>query len=302
MKIHQVKTASYSELGLLGLAFHPKFSKNRKIYLNYTPKISGRPWTRISEWVLPKPTNGKWKGLHSERILLEVQQPFSNHNAGQLAFGPKGFLFIGLGDGGSGGDPLGHGQNGKTFLGSMLRIDVDKKVNRKHYAIPKDNPFRSNPKYLPEIWAIGLRNPWKYSFTPKGELVVADVGQNTLEEVSIVHKGANLGWKIKEASICYPSGIKCKRNGFTDPIFEYGRKDGVSITGGYVYQGKKLPKLMGKYLFGDFGSGQIWALDLKTKKGISLGKHGIAISTFGKKQNGEILVGDYNSGKIFSLR
>jgi len=293
-----------SEQGVLGLAFHPNFSSNYNFYLNTTVYSSKGDVTRISEWTLDR-NSFRARG---ERILLEVVQPYANHNAGQLIFGPDGYLYIGLGDGGWANDPHLNGQNTKTFLGSMLRIDVRASSSGKSYRIPPDNPFVKNSNYLPEIWAFGLRNPWRYSFSPDNRLIVADVGQNLFEEVSIVERGENHGWNIKEGFHCFSPKKNCSKKGLTEPIWEYGRDEGISITGGYVYTGKAIPKLKNKYIFGDYDSGRIWALDLPPKGSkqsvddvFTLGKWPIRISTFGRAPNGEVYVAAFLSGQIYRL-
>ena len=300
--VFEVEVHSYSELGLLGLAFHPRYEQNGLLYVNYTPK--GPLRTRIAEWKLERERLGKERAKEL-RVLLEVEQPYSNHNAGQLAFGPDGMLYIGLGDGGSADDPHGHGQNLGTLLGSLLRIDVDRRDPGLPYAIPKDNPFVQRAGARPEIWAYGLRNPWRYSFDPRGRLIAADVGQNHWEEVDIVERGANLGWNRREGRHCFPIGSSCDAKGLVDPIFEYPRSDGISITGGYVYEGKTLSELRGKYVFGDYGSGRIWALDLpeanKPATARVLGVWPRTIATFGRDAAGEIYAGDYASGEILRL-
>jgi glucose/arabinose dehydrogenase len=184
-----------AEEGLLGVAFHPAYASNGKIYLNYVAKENGNDVSRVSEWVVSKPAELSGATLASERILMRVAQPYANHNAGQLAFGPDGMLYIGWGDGGFKDDPKGNGQNPLTLLGSMLRISVEPDTNGKPYSIPKDNPHVGDARYAPETWAIGFRNPWRYSFDPKGRLIVADVGQDRYEEIDIVEKGGNYGWK-----------------------------------------------------------------------------------------------------------
>ncbi|MEW6058235.1 MAG: PQQ-dependent sugar dehydrogenase [Bdellovibrionota bacterium] len=294
-----------SEMGLLGVAFHPKFSNNRKVYLHYNP--AGRVLkSRISEWVFANDSSG----LSNERVLLEVGQPFSNHKAGQIAFGPDSFLYIGFGDGGSGGDPHRNGQNTKTFLGKMIRIDVDRPAKGRPYSIPKDNPFINSKDVLPEIWAIGLRNPWRFSFDPRGRLVVADVGQNRFEEISIIERGKNYGWNIKEASQCYDNSAFCKSGRFEDPVIEYAHPPGggASITGGYVYAGNAIQELKNKYVYTDFILGKIWAAHLPEKgfKGkpevYALGKWPILPATFGRDSFGELYLGDFKAGKIYKLK
>ncbi len=299
-----VAVRTESELGLLGLVFHPNYLKNGLFYLNYTP-AEGKRRTRVSEWRLERKRLGHERASEL-RVLLEVEQPFNNHNAGQLAFGPDGMLYIGLGDGGKGADPYGNGQNLSTLLGSMLRIDVDRKRDGKQYAIPKGNPFANRKSARPEIWAYGLRNPWRFSFDPSGRLVVGDVGQDSFEEIDIVERGDNLGWAVREARHCFPPGAKCRARGFKDPVFEYGRGLGQSVTGGYVYLGRQLPKLHGKYVFADYQSGAVWALELPSAangkaRATQLGKWRRLITTFGRDSSGELYAGDFGSGDILEL-
>ncbi len=296
-----VKTSS--EMGLLGLAFHPDFARNRKIYLNTNPE-AGPKKTRIAEWVLDL----KSFKAAQERVLLEVAQPYPNHKAGQLVFGPDKMLYIGLGDGGFADDPQNHGQRTDVLLGKILRLDVTPEGKRP-YTIPKDNPFRGNARYAPEIWATGIRNPWRYTFDPMNRLIVADVGQNLWEEVTFVTSGSNQGWRIKEASHCFRPAKNCSSKGLSDPWLEYGREDGASITGGYVYSGSSVPALKGKYLFGDFVSGRLWAADLpaagaehQTSQDFqSLGRWPIQISTFGRDSEGEVYLTDFSSGTIYRI-
>lgn len=300
-EIHRFKVHKHSELGLLGLAFHPNFQSNKKIYINYNPSSAPKLITRISEFqFLP---SGK---LSHEKILLEIAQPYSNHNAGQLAFGPDGFLYIGLGDGGSAGDPLQHGQNLKTLLGSMLRIDVDHSTNSMPYGIPKDNPYKENKSsFRPEIWANGLRNPWRFSFDPKGRLIVADVGQNEWEEISIIKKGGNYGWRIWEGKHCYSPKKNCKEklaNPHTPPIWEYSHQEGQSITGGYTYFASDIKELNNHYIFGDFVTGKLWALPVeRPTQVVSLGKWRKNFSTFGRDSKGRVYVADFGSGTVFRI-
>lgn len=297
-----------SEQGLLGIAFHPNFQKNRKVYLNYVVKDGGKNVTRLGEFIWRKEGMLSPNAFNSERVILNVEQPYSNHNAGQIVFGPDGFLYLGFGDGGWADDPHEHGQNPKTLLGTMLRIDVDRKENGKEYGIPKDNPFVGRNDFLPEIWAYGLRNPWRYSFDRKGNLIVADVGQNKWEEISIVEKGGNYGWNIMEADQCFKPKA-CNKSGLKLPMVVYGREDGVSITGGYVYYGEVIKDLKGKYIFADYGSQRVWAVDAPTpenKNGASkaltaLGNWGMSIATFGQDASGEIYALDFFRGGIYKL-
>lgn len=295
-----VDVSTASEQGLLGLAFHPKFAENGLFYLNYTLPRSGT--TRIAEWSVASGADPTAATPTEKRVLLEVPQPYANHNAGQLQFGPDGFLYIGLGDGGSGGDPHGHGQNPNTLLGSMLRIDVDRAGEGTPYAIPPDNPFVGNAAARQEVWAYGLRNPWRYAFAPDGRLVVADVGQNAWEEVDIVEKGGNYGWNVREGRHCYEPARNCATDGLIEPIFEYGRDLGASITGGYVYDGA-IAELKGRYLFGDFATGRVWALELpdgvRPVEAVELGKFPIALVTFGRDAAGEVYLADFGEGVLY---
>jgi len=299
----ELEVSTRSEMGLLGLAFHPGFENNRRIYVDYTVATDGGWESRIAELVLPA---GDPLGVaRDERILLRQEQPFANHNAGQLQFGPDGFLYVGFGDGGSAGDPRGYAQNPGTFLGKMLRIDVDRRDPGKEYAVPKDNPFVGREGFLPEIWALGLRNPWRYSFDPRGRLVVADVGQNAWEEVDLVEAGDNLGWDVLEGFACHEPAQGCDRKGMVEPIFVYGRDQGQSITGGYVYLGERLPELKGKYLFTDYVSGNLWALQLPDRRrrvdAERLGRTGRVVATFGRDAAGEIYLADFASGEVLRL-
>jgi len=302
----QLNVLAHSELGLLGAAFHPNYQDNGKLYLHYSTRFKQKTISRISEWHISSPKHVFQSKVTKERIILEVVQPYSNHNAGALAFGQDGMLYIGWGDGGWAGDPHAHGQNPQTWLGSILRIDINKREQGKPYGIPHDNPFFQSKTVLPEIWALGFRNPWKFSFSPKGQLIVADVGQNKWEEINIVVSGENYGWNIREGRHCYAPPLFCKSAHLTDPVFEYNHREGQSITGGFVYHGKIKP-LQGKYIFGDYESGQIWAIVLpKDHKGtvktvFSLGHWPITITTFGQDHQGELYIGDFTEGRIYRI-
>ncbi len=249
----------YSEKGLLGLAFHPKYRTNGKFYIYYSAPTTVRGMDHksvLSElYVSAHPDRAN----PSQRELLEIEQPESNHNGGQLAFGPDGFLYIGVGDGGGAGDKhgtIGNGQNLLTLLGKILRIDVDTTVG---YRIPADNPFVGT-RARPEIWAYGLRNPWRFSFDKTtGQLFCGDVGQNQWEEINIIKRGRNYGWRIMEGFSCFDPPVNCATSRLEPPIAVYGRHDGKSVTGGYVYRGKKFPEIEGKYIFGDW-TGKIFML------------------------------------------
>ncbi|PJZ23996.1 dehydrogenase [Leptospira hartskeerlii] len=294
-----------SEQGLLGVVLHPEFPEKPLLYLNYVAKKNGET-SRVSEWTIDLPKDPKKAKLSKERILMEVKQPYGNHNAGQLAFGKDGMLYIAWGDGGWMGDPKGNGQNPSTFLGSVLRVDVNSKDPGKEYSVPNDNPFLKDPAFKPETFAYGFRNPWRYSFDPSGRLIIADVGQDLFEEVDIVEAGKNYGWNKMEATHCFEPKIDCDKKGLTDPIYEYGREDGSSITGGYVVTNDRIGDLHGKYVFGDFVSGRIWAIDLpkdgsSVKEAYSLGKWPVLISSFGKDARGSVYIADFGAGQILRI-
>ncbi len=282
-----------SEQGLLGLAWHPDFAENGLFYLNYVER-GNQDGSVVAEWKI------EGEIATEQRRLMRVTQPYQNHNAGQLAFSPMdGMLYIGWGDGGFRNDPKGHGQNADSFLGAMLRIDPSPDGERP-YTVPTDNPKLSEEH--PEIWAIGLRNPWRYSFAPDGRLIVADVGQNAWEEVSIVSAGDNLGWNIREGKHCFSPEEGCRTEGLVDPIWEYGRDEGQSITGGFVYTGEAIAQLKGRYVFADFVSGRIWALDLDAPDQVwTLGKWPMMPSTFGQDAQGELYVASFGDGSIYRL-
>jgi len=247
-----------TEEGLLGLAFDPNYQQNGQLYVYYSAADPRR--SVVSRFNL----DGEQPDVadqQSEVIILEVDQPFSNHNGGELAFGPDGDLYIGLGDGGSGGDPQGNGQNLGTLLGSILRIDISGLSAPGDYQIPVDNPFVDAAGARPEIWAFGFRNPWRFSFDSEtGLLWAGDVGQNTWEEIDIVAGGGNYGWNIMEGLHCYSPPTGCSQSGLTLPLVEYDHSHGCSIIGGYVYHGDQIPSLQGHYVYGDYCSGDIWAL------------------------------------------
>jgi glucose/arabinose dehydrogenase len=287
-----------NEEGLLGLAFHPSFATNGFFYVNYTATNPDR--TVIARYHV---LSADAADPASEVVLLEFDQPFSNHNGGQLAFGPDGFLYIAVGDGGSGGDPQNHGQDRTTLLGSILRIDVDHESGGKKYAIPADNPFVGNTSnYKEEIFAYGLRNPWRMSFDSEdGRLWVGDVGQGAKEEIDIVVKGGNYGWNLMEGKQCFQSG--CNPAGLKLPIWDYGRSEGFSITGGYVYHGAAIPSLEGKYIYADFGSQKVWSLDFSNADSpvnTELFGAGFNIASFGVDKNQELYLCGFN-GSIYKL-
>jgi glucose/arabinose dehydrogenase len=295
---------SDSEQGLLGLAFHPRYLENGRFFLHYTLRVGRKDVSRVEEWGVPVGADLRQASPTPVKSLLEVEQPYPNHNAGQLAFGPDGYLYIGYGDGGFRADPHGHGQNARTLLGSMLRIDVDRQQDGRAYAIPEDNPFVGKEGFRPETWAYGLRNPWRYSFDRQGRLWVADVGQDAWEEVAIVRAGENHGWNIREGFACFAPKRNCPSEGLAPPVHVYGRDQGQSITGGYVYEGAALPHLRGRYLFGDFVTGRVWALGLDAEGEAQvalLGRWPVLPSTFGQAADGEVYLADFGGGGIYRL-
>ena len=293
-----------TEMGLLGVTFHPAFQQNRKFYVNYVRSNAGQFQSVISEFQASA-TNPNLADPVSERILLVVNQVsnFPNHKAGQLAFGPDGFLYFGLGDGGSGGDPFGHGQDTNILLGKMMRIDVNSTSPGLPYAIPADNPF-VNGGGLPEIFAIGFRNPWRFSFdVPTGRLFVADVGQDKFEEIDIVQKGGNYGWNIMEGMHCFNPPTGCNMTGLQLPIVEIPHPEGQAVIGGFVYHGTALAGLQGQYIFGDL-NGKIWSLQEGppgTFTRTLLNDTALTISSFGQDQSGELYVVDIGNGRVLKV-
>lgn len=253
-----------NEEGLLGLALHPQFKTNRQLFVYYTAAAPPRR-SVISRLTFNKSFAYTANRSFTEQILLEIPQPFANHNGGSLAFGPDGYLYIGLGDGGSQNDPLANGQNKNSLLGSILRIDIDHTDQEKPYAIPQDNPFAGQDDVRPEIYAYGFRNVWQLSFDTKtGDLWAADVGQDRYEEINRIVRGGNYGWRQKEGSVQFGGEVVSAADSgeFIDPVWQYDRHHGRSITGGFVYRGEKLPELQGHYLYADYVSGNIWALGI----------------------------------------
>ena len=315
------------ERGLLGFAFHPNHTNNGKFYINYMDNDGN---TIISEFS----TNSELRADHkSERIILKLKQPYGNHNGGDIQFGPDGYLYISIGDGGKAGDPLNAGQDLSSLFGKIIRIDIEQKP----YGIPKSNPFFGQKDKREEIWAWGLRNVWRFSFDKQtGDKYLADVGQNKWEEVNFEPAsskgGLNYGWRIMEANHCYDPKENCPTEGLIKPIIEYPNDanhpafafriieelsfsetdvEGCSVTGGYVYRGQRIKSMQGQYIFGDYCSGNIWTLKVVNGKAINFknrteeiniggGEFTTYISSFGQDSDGEIYIIDYNGG-IYKL-
>lgn len=300
------KVSYGGEAGLLGIAFHPDFKKNGYYFLNYMRKTPQGLETVIARYKVDPYTQNKTNPA-SETILLTFKQPHDNHNGGAMKFGNDGLLYIATGDGGSWGDPDNNGQNKSSFLGKILRIDVNGTANG-HYSIPADNPFAGNKEgFTEEIYAYGLRNPWRISFDhPTNTLWAGDVGQNKREEIDIIVKGGNYGWRRKESIDCYKPNKDCNDSVFIDPILDMPQANGEhSITGGFVYRGKKWPALHGKYIFGDYVSGRIFAFETKDGKAVRneiLAQGVSAISSFGVDAENELYLCDHGSGKILMLK
>lgn len=271
LDIRDTVTSSGNEQGLLGFALDPDYANNGIYYINYT---------RGSETIISGIDQG------DEKVLLRYGQPYSNHNGGHLDFGPDGYLYIASGDGGSGGDPHGHAQDVNSLLGKILRIDVSNMEG----TVPPSNPFGN------EVYAYGLRNPWRFSFDSEGTLYVADVGQNAIEEINIVENGKNYGWNIMEGTQSYSGEAS---SDYEPPIYEYDHSLGRSITGGYVYEGDRLPGLKGYYVYGDFVSGTIWAF--KDNQNEVLIQSDLNIASFGRDQDNELYIVDL-SGHIYQLQ
>lgn len=291
-----------SEMGLLGLTFHPDFATNHFLYVNYVDK---NRQTIIARFTANKETTSADPA--SQKILLTLKQPYDNHNGGDLHFGPDGYLYIALGDGGSGGDPENRAQNTKVLFGKILRIDVD---NKQPYDIPDNNPYRIIPGAAPEIWALGLRNPWRFSFDRKtGEMYIADVGQSAVEELNVQSAdskgGENYGWRCYEGPTIYNTDGCQAASSYVKPVLAYDHSSGrCSITGGFVYRGSRYPNMSGKYFYADFCSGQIYYTEPKqegTWGAILAAKHPARISSFGEDNNGELYFSDYENGAIYRI-
>ncbi|MBS4028474.1 MAG: PQQ-dependent sugar dehydrogenase [Ignavibacteriales bacterium] len=294
---------SGNEMGLLSIAFHPNFKQNNFFYVNYTAANPMR--TVISRFSINL-ADTTVADSTSEYILLEINQPYTNHNGGLNLFGPDGNLYIGMGDGGSGGDPQNNAQNRTVLLGKMLRINVDSAASPLRYSIPSDNPFVGNPNgWREEIWAYGLRNPWRFSFDNEtGWMYCADVGQSAREEIDIVENGGNYGWRCYEGNLPYNTAGCSAESSYIFPIKDYVRSLGSSVTGGYVYRGTNVPQLVGRYIYADYVSGRIWKL---LYNGVSVSEDSLLIdspyfiSSFGEDENGELYICAFD-GRIYKFR
>jgi glucose/arabinose dehydrogenase len=294
------KVIDNGERGLLGLAFDPNYAENGYFYINYNNKDQQSIIARY------KMLSYNTADPNSEKVLIKVDQPYLNHNGGDLAFGPDGYLYIALGDGGSAGDPENRAQDKTTLLGKILRIDISK---GDPYSIPDTNPFANQDNAKPEIWAYGLRNPWRISFDRQtSDLYIADVGQGDIEEINLQKAGSNgginYGWRCYEGTKVYNSQGCLDENNYTPPIFEYNHEeDRCSITGGYVYRGVNYPALDGKYFYGDFCGGQLYYAENKDGEWqqVLVAKTSYAITTFGQDSNGELYLADFNTGNIYKI-
>ncbi len=291
-----------SEQGLLGLAFPPDFATRQFFFVNYTNRDGD---TIVARYNVSADQNAADPG--SEFVVLKIAQPAANHNGGDLAFGPDGMLWIGTGDGGAANDRFNNGQNPETLLGKMLRLDVTSDPNQP-YVVPGDNPWLNaemgGKAVRPELWAIGLRNPWRYSFDrATGDLWIADVGQNQIEEVNVTRApltgGLNYGWPIQEGRACFRDQ-NCDPTGLVQPVAQYNHgADGCSVTGGYVYRSKAFPALVGAYLYGDYCSGRIWALDAANPGSpVLVAEAGPGLSSFGEDEAGELYITDLSKGVV----
>jgi glucose/arabinose dehydrogenase len=309
------------EAGLLGMAFHPDFATNGLVYLNFSELVGGVVRSVTAEFA--SADGGQTLAPASERVLMTVAKQATNHNGGNLQFGPDGFLYVGLGDGGGSGDPQGNAQNPQRLLGKMLRIDVDTRPGGAPYGIPAGNPFAANPpcnaggtglQNCPEIFATGFRNPWRWSFDRQnGDLWAGDVGQGNWEEIDLVVLGGNYGWNIREGAHCFEPASGCQTAGLIDPIAEYDHDAGFSITGGYVYRGGQATEVAGRYVFGDFG-GMIGSLAPDGVGGFDIVEHvpqgctpegatgALSISSFAEDLDGELYLLDYGRGEILGLQ
>ena len=297
------KVVHEGERGLLGLAFHPEYENNGYFFVNYT---APNPLRTVVSRFQVTPDNPDVGDELSEHIIIQIDQPFSNHNGGQIVFGPEGYLYIGMGDGGWFGDPYNNGQDLTTLLGAILRIDVDTVSANLNYGIPVDNPFVSDTlEFRDEIYAYGLRNPWRFSFDSyTNSCWIADVGQDLYEEIDILESGGNYGWKIMEGNHCYSPAAGCDTTGLILPIYTYDHSIGESITGGFVYRGTLVPDIYGKYIFADFEYGDVWSLAYDEENSLELSILGdlgpYSVTSFGIDQHDELYICSFD-GKIYKF-
>lgn len=301
-----IRTSVLSDdrFGMLGMTFHPNYGENGYFFVHYT---AANPQRSVISRFSVSVANPNIADPASELVLLEIGQPHKFHNGGQLAFGPDdGYLYIGMGDGGPGSDPSGHGQNRATLLGSFLRINSDSSANGLNYSIPEDNPFVGNTMgYREEIYAWGFRNPWRFSFDPAtGWLWSAGNGENLWEEIDRVEKGKNYGWKVMEGNSCFSPSTGCDTSGLALPVWVYGGDPNIrrSVVGGFVYHGNEQPALTGKYIYGDFLRGNIWALfydGVNPPENTLVANNFPWLSTFGLDEAGELLMADWINGQIY---
>lgn len=298
------RVTSGGEMGLLGLAFHPEYANNGFFYVNYTTEQNSPRRTVISRFSV-QAGNANAADPNSELILLEFNQPFANHNGGMVQFGPDGYLYIATGDGGSGGDPQNNAQNRATLLGKILRIDVDNPSGNRNYGTPSDNPYAGNTQgFREEIFAYGLRNPWRFSIDfASGQIWAGDVGQGAREEIDLIESGKNYGWRIMEGNLCFNPSSNCNQTGLTLPVIDYNRNLGFSVTGGYIYRGSIKPSLQGAYIYADYGSGRIWMLRYESgsvTESAELFDADFNISSFGIDENNELYILEYSgNGAIY---
>jgi glucose/arabinose dehydrogenase len=281
-----------NEEGLLGLAFHPKYTENGQFFVYYSS--AQEPRTSIVSRFQVSSDDPNRADPESEVVVMKIPQPFANHNGGSIAFGPDGYLYIGLGDGGGRNDPIQSGQDLSSWMGSLLRIDVDQSSGERAYGIPSDNPFLDRENARPEIFAYGFRNIWRLAFDREtGELWAADVGQDRWEEINVVEAGGNYGWSLREGSFPFGNSAGSPEDPLIGPVWEYDHMVGKSITGGYVYRGSRMPILQGVYLYADYVSGKIWGLrrDAETgqvEKNFGISDGGLPVLAFGEDEQGEV--------------
>ncbi|MCH8210518.1 MAG: PQQ-dependent sugar dehydrogenase [Planctomycetes bacterium] len=310
LDIRPIVRMRHNEEGLLALAFHPKYAENGRFYVYYTASDPRRGV--LSRFSVSVDDPGR-ADPSSEQVILEVEQPWGNHNGSTVLFGPDGYLYMSLGDGGAANDPHNNGQDLSTLLATIIRIDIDRQDPDRNYAIPKDNPFVNRPGARGEIWAYGLRNIWRMSFDREtGDLWGGDIGQGKFEEIDLIVKGGNYGWNIREGKHDFRPRESAEP--LIDPVVEYGRREGLSVTGGYVYRGDRVPQLRGAYIYADYVSRKIWGLRYEGGKvtmhrEIFSGSGRAYVTSFGEDAAGELYICAFDSpdgrggsdGRIYRL-